>query len=158
MGSNPSYFKGPQRPVERVSWEDAVAYGRAVGVRLPTEAEWEYAARAGGTAARDGELDEVAWYDKNSQDQTHDVKLKRPNAWGLYDTLGNVREWTADGFDEKAYADGEARDPRGPVDGRDKVVRGGSWALTSCCARVSYRVRDPPSLRSGFTGFRCAGN
>jgi formylglycine-generating enzyme required for sulfatase activity len=98
MGSNPSHFKGPQRPVENVTWDDAAAYCRAVGMRLTTEAEWEYAARAGSTAARYGELDDIAWYDKNSQQKTHDVKGKRPNAWGLYETLGNVWEWVADWF------------------------------------------------------------
>jgi formylglycine-generating enzyme required for sulfatase activity len=155
IGSNPSHFKGPQRPVENVSWDDATAYCRAVGMRLPTEAEWEYAARAGSTAARYGDLDDIAWYDKNSQQKTHDVKGKRPNAWGLYDTLGNVWEWVADWFDETAYIRGETRDPRGPIDGKDRVVRGGSWDYNSRVVRASYRSWDVPAERYGNLGFRC---
>jgi len=157
MGSNPSGFTGPQRPVEQVSWEDAFAYARAVGMRLPTEAEWEYAARAGSTTARYGELDEVAWYEKNSQMQTHDVKLKRPNAWGLYDTLGNVWEWTADWFDEKAYASGDTRDPQGPPNGKYRLVRGGSWGSLSRNARASGRSGYVPTDRDDSMGFRCVG-
>jgi formylglycine-generating enzyme required for sulfatase activity len=157
IGSNPSHFKGPQRPVENVSWDDATAYCRAVGMRLPTEAEWEYAARAGSTAARYGDLDDIAWYDKNSQQKTHDVKGKRPNAWGVYDTLGNVWEWVEDWFDEAAYTRGEARDQQGPNGGKYRVVRGGSWGYDSRFARASYRFRGEPSDRLNFIGFRCVG-
>src|SRR5450432_1959074 len=128
MGSNPSHFKGPQRPVETVSWEDAMKYCQAAGGRLPTEAEWEYAARAGSTAARYGELDEFAWYYENSQDETHDVKGKQPNGWGLFDTLGNVWEWVADWLDVAYYARNEVRDPAGPEDESMQIVCGGSWS------------------------------
>jgi formylglycine-generating enzyme required for sulfatase activity len=148
IGSNPSHFKGPQRPVENVSWDDATAYCRAVGMRLPTEAEWEYAARAGSTAARYGDLDDIAWYDKNSQQKTHDVKGTRPNAWGVYDTLGNVWEWVEDWFDGAA---------QGPNGGKYRVVRGGSWGIYSQYARASLRFRLGPSSRDDDLGFRCVG-
>ena len=157
MGANPSHFKGPQRPVEGVSWDDATAFCRAIGMHLPTEAEWEYAARAGSTEARYGELDDIAWYDKNAQKQTHDVKGKRPNAWGLYDTLGNVWEWVADWFDESAYTSGAARDPQGPPEGKYRVLRGGSWNLYPEYVRMSYRVRFAAGNRNFNIGFRCAG-
>ena len=136
-GSNPSKFKGPQRPVEMVSWEDAQRYCQEVGMRLPTEAEWEYAARAGSTASRYGKLAEIPWHRENSQGQTHSVKGKQPNAWGLYDTLGNVWEWTADWFHENYFARNEARDPNGPKDGTYRVVRGGSWFSGSQGVRAS---------------------
>lgn len=157
MGSNPSRFKGPQRPVECVSWDDALAYCRTVGMRLPTEAEWEYAARAGNTAARYGDLHDIAWYDKNSPSQTHDVKGKRPNAWGLYDTLGNVWEWVSDWYDEKAYAVGDTRNPSGPIYGQYRIVRGGSWGSDSRFARASVRNRLVPAYRDFIIGFRCVG-
>ena len=156
-GSNPSHFKGPQRPVEMVSWEDAQRYCQEVGMRLPTEAEWEYAARAGSTAARYGKLDEIAWYGENSQDQTHDVKGKQPNAWGLYDTLGNVWEWAADWLDETYYARNEVRDPTGPKDGSHRVVRGGSWDVNSQVVRASDRNWNVPTIRDDDLGFRCVG-
>ncbi len=124
IGSNPSHFQSRQRPVETVSWEDAEVYCRAAGMRLPTEAEWEYAARAGSTAARYGELDGISWYDKNSQGETHDVKGKKPNAWGLHDTLGNVWEWVVDWYAEDAFARSGTHDPDGPKHGTSRVVRG----------------------------------
>jgi formylglycine-generating enzyme required for sulfatase activity len=156
-GSNPSKFKGPQRPVENVSWEDAHRYCQAVGMRLPTEAQWEYAARAGSTSAQNGKLDEIAWYAQNSNNQTHDVKGKQANHWGLYDTLGNVWEWTADWFDETYYARSEVRDPAGPKEGTYRVVRGGSWSGLPQSVRASDRVRNEPTVRDNDIGFRCVG-
>lgn len=141
MGANPSYFKGAQRPVEFVSWEEAGAYCGKVGLRLPTEAEWEYAARAGNPNTRYGELGTVAWYDDNTGRQTHDVKQKQANHWGLYDMLGNVWEWTADLYGNSP----------------DRVARGGSCGDSSRSVRASGRLRVVPSKRSGRTGFRCAG-
>ncbi len=98
-GSNPSHFTGPKLPVESVNWTDAQNYCEAVGgMRLPTEAEWEYAARAGTKGARYGDLDQIAWYDKNSGHTAHEVANKTPNDWRLYDMLGNVWQWTTDSF------------------------------------------------------------
>ena len=141
MGSNPSYLKGAQRPVESINWTEAGSYCGKAGMRLPTEAEWEYAARAGSTGARYGELGEVAWYVGNSGSQTHEVRLKKRNARGLYDMLGNVWEWTADRY---------------PGTGMH-VLRGGSWYSDPRNVRVSYRNRSEPAIRSSLIGVRCAG-
>jgi hypothetical protein len=124
-GKNPSYRKGPERPVEEVDWNESMSYCRAIGGRLPTEAEWEYAARAGTTGARYGELDRIAWTNANSGGNTHDVKQKEPNAWGLYDMLGNVWEWT-----------------------EEQTLRGGSWLYVTGFSRVSDRDRCGPTGRN----------
>lgn len=168
MGFNPSFFKGDlNRPVETVSWDDAVRYcqklterERAAGLitaqeayRLPTEAEWEYAARAGTTEARHGELDAIAWWSGNSGNQTRPVKQKVPNAWGLYDMIGNVWEWCSDWYG--AYPTGNVTNPTGPGSGTDRVDRGGGWGSGAERARSAYRDGDDPGTR--FTlGFRPA--
>ena len=121
-------------------------------MRLPTEAEWEYAARAGSTAARYGELDAVAWYTSNSGGKTHEVGQKQPNAFGLYDILGNVWEWVSD-WNATSYPPGAATDPHGPSSGEYRVLRGGSWHSISRHPRVSYR----PRAVQGSIGVRCAG-
>jgi sulfatase modifying factor 1 len=149
--------KMSQRPVECVSSEDAQRYCQAVGMRLPTEAEWEYAARAGSTAARYGELDEIAWYDKNSRMETHDIKGKQPNAWGLYDTLGNVDEWVADRWDETYYERSEVRDPGGPTEGYLRLTRGGSALNSSLSVSASRRFWREPIVPYDDVGFRCVG-
>ncbi len=165
MRKNPSQFKGATRPVEQVSWEDCQKFivelnGRLPGITLalPTEAEWEYACRAGTDAPRyDENLDAIAWYDKNSNNQTHEVKLKRPNAWGLYDMLGNVDEWCHDGLrDYKA----EVRvDPLGPTEaGASRAVRGGNWFWYARGVRAADRDVLPPGYRHDDIGFRCAGS
>lgn len=138
---NPSCFKGADRPVEQVSWDEAVAYCRAVGGRLPTEVEWEYAARAGSTGARYGEAIQIAWhgYDGDGGLETHPVGRKEPNAWGLYDMLGNVWEFTAGWYEE----------------GRSRSLRGGSWFNNSRGSRASTRVSGQLDARSNFVGFRC---
>ena len=154
-GANPSHFKGAEQPVENVSWEDASAYCKAVGMRLPTEAEWEYAARAGNGNARYGPLDGIAWYGANSGGETHPAGRKEANAWGLHDTLGNVWEWVSDRYG--AYERQAVSDPVGPPNGGSRVLRGGSWGFNPEYVRVSNRVRSEASNRYSDIGFRCAG-
>jgi formylglycine-generating enzyme required for sulfatase activity len=160
VGSNPSAFKGDQLPVETVSWDDAQAYCKAVAMRLPTEAEWEYAARGGSPAARYAPLAQVAWYSANSDATTHEVGKKQANAYGLYDTLGNVWEWVADWYGP--YEGASAVDPKGPRTGRLRMLRGASFGLDASFVRVSYRSWYDPGYHSygdGYVnGFRCAGN
>jgi formylglycine-generating enzyme required for sulfatase activity len=124
MGSNPSTVKGDNRPVETVSKNDAHDFLAQLNARndgykyrLPTEAEWEYAARSG-TTGTPGSLDEIAWYADNSGDETHPVGQKKPNAWGLYDMFGNVREWVEDNYTRDYYSNSPLADPAGPPPGR----------------------------------------
>ena len=168
MGGNPSYFKGTQRPVEQVSWSEAVEYcrkltakQRAEGIlaegwewRLPTEAEWEYAARAGTTGARYGKLDTIAWRDGNSGIQTHPVKQKTANGWGLYDMMGNVWEWCSDWYGD--YPTGSVTDPTGPSSGSLRVFRGGGWYNGAGRARSASRSGGGPGVRLFNLGFRPA--
>ena len=158
-GKRPSNFKGDNLPVEQVSWDEASAYCQQVGLRLPTEAEWEYAARAGSTVARYGPLDRVAWYDGNSKNSTHPVATKEPNAWGLHDMLGSVYEWVGDWYDENYYRQRVERDPGGPArtPKGSRVLRGGSWNDSPVYVRVSLRGRNEPADRVSDIGFRCAG-
>ena len=156
-GTNPSYLKGDQRPVETVNWDDATSYCSVMGMRLPSEAEWEYAARAGSTAARYGDIDSIAWYRDNSGNQTHDVAQQQPNAWKLYDMLGNVSQWTADWYDLNYYKESPLQDPHGPSLGPYRVLRGGSCGDVARFIRVSYRGIGVPSGRTDKSGFRCAG-
>jgi formylglycine-generating enzyme required for sulfatase activity len=156
---NPSHFKGPRRPVESVNWDDAKAYCAAAGgMRLPTEAEWEYAARAGTRSASYGDLNSIAWYSANSFSQTHEVGLKSANAWNLRDMLGNVWEWTADWYDADYYKNSPSTDPKGPTEAKEyRVLRGGAWVDDPQGVRVSNRYRYGPTIRSVVIGFRCAG-
>ena len=140
MGGNASHFKGDRLPVENVDWTQAGDYCKAIGGRLPTEMEWEYAVRAGTTGGRYGLLDDVAWYWDNSGGTTHPVGLKQANAFGLYDMLGNVWEWVSDEYEA----------------GHD-VVRGGSWSDLSRFVRASYRGWSEPTRRDVNLGFRCVG-
>ena len=164
-GENPSKFKdcGPRCPVENVSWADAQEFirklneresGSGYRYRLPTEAEWEYAARAGTTGVRHGELDEIAWHWGNSDARTHPVGEKRANAWGLHDMLGNVGEWVADRYG--AYPSGAVTDPTGPSTGPYRVNRGGSWSHHAGLVRSADRSRDWPGHRFSSIGFRLA--
>jgi formylglycine-generating enzyme required for sulfatase activity len=162
MKTNPSHFNGPDLPVEQVSWNEVQEFLEKLNAlhdgyryRLPTEAEWEYAARAGSNEARFGSLDEIAWYGGNSGSHTHPVGQKRPNAWGLYDTLGNVWEWVQDWYDAEYYKYGSDSDPVGPETGQRRTLRGGSWFYLPLNGRVSYRDAIQPDGGFDAVGFRC---
>jgi formylglycine-generating enzyme required for sulfatase activity/serine/threonine protein kinase len=166
MGSNPSRFKGEDLPVETVSWDDiadpggfiekvnqtaAVTEGR---FHLPTEAHWEYACRAGTISPYAGDLDQMAWYDRNSGGKTQPVGTKKANAWGLHDMHGNVWEWCADVHG--AYPEGATSDPSGPVSGTYRVFRGGSWDYYAGSCRAAFRGLSIPVRTIGHVGFRVA--
>jgi len=184
--SDPSHFKKPKHPLERMNWTDAAGYcnerSRAEGLeicydeetwdcnfagngyRLPTEAEWEYACRAGtntnyefGNDAR--RLKDYGWLGENSSGMTHPVGEKKANAWGLFDMYGNVAEWCNDYYSEGYYKESLEKDPRGPDEGDEKVLRGGAWNSSSESCRSSYRSSDPSiddtCLSSDAIGFRC---
>ncbi len=187
-GKNPSHFKGADRPVESVSWNDVQQFLQQLNARndgyryrLPTEAEWEYAARAGTTARYHAtSLDDIAWYGNNSgdrlidakklwdtdrpnyvkrigenRDQTHAVGQKKPNPWGIYDIEGNVLEWVQDYYDDHYYDSSPLDDPPGPATGQFRVVRGGSWSYNAVFARVSHRALVEPGSSNLLIGFRC---
>ncbi len=174
MGENPSRFQFPDRPVEDVSWGGVQGFMARINglvpglsLTLPTEAQWEYACRAGTQTARytgpidieeDDEapaLDSVAWYDGNSGGETHPVGLKAPNAWGLYDMLGNVWEWCADG--RRDYGSVPETDPIGATEfAAERSLRGGSWFDTARFVRAAYRDWAPPDGWNALIGFRCA--
>jgi formylglycine-generating enzyme len=168
MVSNPSKFKNPDHPVELVCWYDAEEFCQKLnsahekeGVvpegwrwRLPTEAEWEYAARAGSDDPFYGGLDEIAWYRRNSGGRTQPVKTKAPNAWGLFDMLGNVSEWCSDGHSD--HPAGPIMDPVGPSADSRRVLRGGSWECGENHIRCAFRWSTDPDYRFNNLGFRPA--
>ena len=167
MGTAPSYFKGDNLPVEQVSWNEAVQFCEKLSqmtgktYRLPTEAEWEYAARGGNKSqhykyAGGNDIDEVAWYDRNSGDMSHPVGIKKANELGIYDMSGNVWEWCSDWFEENYYIYSPTVNPQGPVNGYRRVSRGGSRSNSAVYCRVSFRIGDTPSNRYDFLGFRVA--
>lgn len=166
MGYNPAHFRSVDRPVEQVTWTQAAAYcerlttrerarGRIQGnqaFRLPTEAEWEYAARAGASGATYGPLDAIAWWEGNSAGGTSPVMQKQPNAWGLHDMLGNVWEWCQDWFG--GYAPGSEIDPRGPSSGDSRVQRGGGFESPTYNCRLAKRSSVGPTSENKTMGFR----
>jgi formylglycine-generating enzyme required for sulfatase activity len=162
MGSNPAYGKaaGPDAPVEQVSWRDVQAFLAKLNaaqdkwtVRLPTEAEWEYAARAGTTGETYGSLDEIAWYRGNKGvGTTHPAGQKRPNAFGLYDMLGNVWQWCQDWFG--SYSGEPSTDPQGAARGDRHVTRGGCFYCEALQERAARRNRDLEDHSSRSIGFR----
>jgi formylglycine-generating enzyme required for sulfatase activity len=142
MGTDPSHYKGNDLPVDSVGWPDASEYCHRAGMRLPTESEWEYAAYGGSAELPSEPLASIAWYDANSNDTTHPVATRQPNAFGLSDMLGNVWEWVEDaGFEPKEH-----------------LLKGGSFYNIARDIRVSNRLSAPPDLRHRDLGFRCASS
>jgi len=163
MGSNPSSFKRDDLPVEQVSWDDCQEFIKrlnAIGkgtFRLPTEAEWEYACRAGSSEAycfgdNEKQLVDYAWYSDNSNRQPQPVGKKKPNAWGLYDIHGNVWEWCQDWYGN--YSSAMTLDPQGPTSGSNRVCRGGSWYHSASSATSAHRNKNVPTVRVSYMGFR----
>ena len=165
MGSNPSYFKGSKLPVEQVSWNDCQTFitklNQLAGktFRLPTEAEWEFAARGGNRSkgyifSGSNTIDDVAWYNSNSNNSTHPVATKAPNELGIYDMSGNVWEWCQDWYGD--YSGGSQTNPTGPTSGSDRAGRGGSWRYNAGNCRVSFRASFSPTGSGNNLGFRLA--
>ena len=165
MGSNPSYFKGDNLPVEKVNWDDVQEFIQRLNVktgkqyRLPTGAEWEYAAR-GGSSSRGYKYsgsnteDNVAWYSKNAGSKTHPVGSKSPNELGIYDMSGNVWEWCSDWYG--TYSSNAQTDSRVSSSGSHRVLRGGCWSSIARGVRVTNRGSGSSGNRSHYLGFRLA--
>jgi formylglycine-generating enzyme required for sulfatase activity len=178
MGANPSFYESaspevpaaqvPNRPVERVSWEMIQRFLSDTGMRLPTEAEWEYAYRAGTTTAFHGwpanpegtNIDEqlrfIAWYSPEAASQTRPVGGKAPNGFGLHDMSGNVSEWVYDWYSPSYYASSPTTNPPGPLSGSRRVIRGGYWDILPVLSRASTRGGYEPNVPVGWVGFRVA--
>ncbi len=168
MGNNPSALKGATNPVEQVSWEDCRGFVEKLNAKvgggkfsLPTEAQWEYACRAGSTSRfcfgdDESGLGEYAWYVGHSDSKTHAVGEKKPNAWGLYDMYGNAWEWCADWYDGGYYAGSPTDNPTGPPEDVFRVARGGGWNDAAGCCRSAFRGMFPPGHGVRTLGFRIA--
>lgn len=164
IGSNPSYFKkGNSHPVEQVSWNDVDPFIQKLNsrsgknYRLPTEAEWEYAARSGGKKqkyAGSNSLDSVAWHNLNSGQSTHQVGTKSSNDLGLYDMSGNVWEWCSDRYGKNYYKSSPRNNPQGASSGSYRVFRGGGWDGSQWYVRAAGRYWLSPGYRDVGLGFR----
>jgi formylglycine-generating enzyme len=141
-GNNPSMYRGARLPVDQIGWDEAKAYCKKVGMDLPTEELWEFAARGGKSGSRYGAMEDIAWFDANSGDRTHEVATKKSNAYGLFDMIGNNWEWVQD-----AYRDEGKR-----------ILKGGSFYNLARDLRVSNRLWASPGTRHRNMGFRCAGS
>ena len=167
MGTNPSNWMGLKLPVEKVAWNDCQTFisklNQLTGkqFRLPTEAEWEFAAR-GGTKSKgytysgSNTIDDVTWYASNSGSITHEVATKQANELGIYDMSGNVWEWCQDWYSDTYYSSSVINNPTGPTSGSYRVIRGGSWSSAAASCRVDYRGWSKPSNTLGSVGFRLA--
>jgi formylglycine-generating enzyme required for sulfatase activity len=142
MDTAPSHYKGADLPVDSVGWNDATTYCSRIGMRLPTESEWEWAAYGGTAELPKESLEAYAWYDPNSNDSTHPVATKLPNGYGLWDMLGNVWEWVQDAGKEPG----------------EHILKGGSFYNSARDVRVSGRMSAPSNLRHRDLGFRCASS
>lgn len=167
MNCNPSGHKGAKHPVEKVSWNDCQEFLRKLNqltgkrFRLPTEAEWEYAARGGNRSrgykySGSSDISNVAWYEDNSGKETHPVGQKQTNELGLYDMIGNVNEWCQDWYGENYYSSSAQMNPTGPRVGKYRLYRGGSWDFRTEDCRISSRHGNTPVYRGNFLGFRLA--
>ena len=166
MGANPSRFKGPDFPVDTVNWDESREFCRKLTEReraagrlpagfaytLPTEAQREYACRAGTGGPFAGEVNAISWYSGNSDEQPHAVARKQPNAWGLYDMQGNLWEWCLDWYGN--YPRTDVTDPTGPAKGDSRVYRGGAWFHSADLCRAAYRYKMEPAYRGSLLGFR----
>jgi len=160
---SPGFTQEVSHPVVCVSWSDAVQYAEWLtrkdnkSYRLPSEAQWEYAARGGGRIERyagGDDVDALAWYSANADGTTHPVGQKKPNSLGLYDMSGNVWQWCADWYSQSYYRQGPRNYPKGPSEGKKRVFRGGSWFYDARGVRASYRDFAPADYRSSYLGFR----
>ncbi|MEO5958340.1 MAG: SUMF1/EgtB/PvdO family nonheme iron enzyme, partial [Opitutaceae bacterium] len=172
MGSNPAHFKdqGSNLPVESVSWEDAMNFCRKLtehersagrlpanlAFTLPTEAQREYACRAGTAGRYAGELNAIAWYSGNSDERPQPVARKQANAWGLFDMQGNIWEWCLDWYDSYPDPEQPVADPTGPARGSRRVYRGGAWFHSADLCRSAARFKVEPAYRGSLLGFRIA--
>ena len=164
----PQYREGDDLPVENVSWNDAQAFIRALNAktgrkwRLPTEAEWEFAARSGGQKQKypgtssEAELEEYAWLESNSGLKTHPVGTRKPNGLGIYDMAGNVWQWVQDRYDRDYYRQSPRQNPKGDPFGANRILKGGSVYQQASYLRVSYRDYQDPDMRANCVGFRLA--